>query len=228
MINNSNDLNTYYKLINQYIDEYIDKGIKPSKLNKYLNKNNLQNFLERRGLKNIIKIDQVVKDVLEDRVALERDSIMKFESFQVFESYKIQFNNIKECLYKNIGKSNITHEKILADFYDVSLSQIDIINSEEHIFKINNFNQEFKCIVYTLDELSIISENLKELINQKMMEENIQIDYKIQIPVKEFIDSSKLEEYLNKYLNPEMVKNIIWQVLSCEMEVKSPNFIGTF
>lgn len=231
MINNSNDLNTYYSLINQYIDEYIDKGIKASKLSKYLNKKRLENFLERKGLKDISKIDQIIKDVLSDRVSLEKDLIMKFESFRIFESNNIQFDSIKECLYKGVGKSTITHEKILADFYDVSLSQIDVLDSDEHLFKINNFSQDFSCIIYTEDDIKIITENLKELVKQKIVDKTIEIEYKIQIPVKEFIDSNKLNEYLDKYLNPDMTKNIIWQVLSCNMEKVGPeyqHFIGIF
>lgn len=228
MINNSSDLTKYYSLINQYIDEYIDKGIKPSKLNKYLNKEKLQNFLERKGLKDIDKIDQVVKDVLSDRVSMEKDSVMMFESFRIFESNNIQFDSIKECLYKNVGKSTISHEKILADFYDISLSQIDVINSDEHLFEINNFNKNIKCIIYTNDDIQIIGENLKVLINQQLLESDFDLEY-IKIPIKEFIDSNKLNDYLNNYLDINIIKNIIQKVLLCEVEETTPeyqHFIG--
>ena len=37
MINNSEDLNKYYNIVNQYVDEYIDKWkIKPTNLKNYL------------------------------------------------------------------------------------------------------------------------------------------------------------------------------------------------
>jgi hypothetical protein len=230
MINNTNDLNKYYTLVNQYIDEYLDKGIKASKLNKYLNKSRLQNFLERKGLMDIQKIDQVVKDVLNDRVSIEKDTIMKFESFKLFESNGIQFDSVKECLYKNVGGSTISHEKILADFYDVSLSQIDIVRkTEEHCFRVDKIGGEVNCIIYTKDDLEIISENFKELIINKLPEKNIELEYKLNIPVKEFIDYDKLKKYLDLYLNGDQTKIIISQVLQCEMEhTKSefPHFIG--
>ena len=60
MINNSEDLNKYYNIVNQYVDEYIDKWkIKPTNLKNYLlgNKSRLVNFLEKKGLKDINRID---------------------------------------------------------------------------------------------------------------------------------------------------------------------------
>lgn len=229
MINNSEDLNNYYRLVNQYIDEYIEKGINPLKLGKYLNKSKLKNFLERKGLDTIQNIDKIVQDVIDDRISLEKDSVLKFESFKIFESNNISFDSVRECLYRNIGSSDINHEKILADFYDVSLSQIDVISSEEHSFKVNKFGDEVKCIIYTQDDLKIIGENLKSLIIEEINTKFIELDYQINIPVDKITDPIKIEKYLEEYIDVDMVKNIISLILKCGSEKVNedyPHFIG--
>jgi hypothetical protein len=79
MINNSEDLNKYYNIVNQYVDEYIDKWkIKPTNLKNYLlgNKSRLVNFLEKKGLRDINRIDRVVSDVIEHRVELYKDGVI--------------------------------------------------------------------------------------------------------------------------------------------------------
>ena len=89
MIKSSEDANKYYNLVNQYVDEYVDKWkIKPTNLKNYLlgNKSRLVNFLERKGLKDVGNIDRVVLDVIEDRVAMHNDGVITFENFKLFES----------------------------------------------------------------------------------------------------------------------------------------------
>ena len=124
MINNSEDLNKYYNIVNQYVDEYIDKWkIKPTNLKNYLlgNKSRLVNFLEKKGLRDINRIDRVVSDVIEHRVELYKDGVITFENFKLLESEEFKVLDLKQCLYKGIEKATINHEKILADFFDLSL-----------------------------------------------------------------------------------------------------------
>ena len=132
MIRNSEDANKYYQLVNQYIDEYTDTHkIRPVNLGRYLkNSDKLKNFLERKGLKDVQNINRVISDVVEDRIAMEKDLVKTFESFKMFESEEFKILNLRQCLYKGIDKSNIHHEKILADYFDVSLSHVDIIDSD--------------------------------------------------------------------------------------------------
>jgi hypothetical protein len=81
-ISNSEEAHGYYKIVNDLIDEYIVKwGIKPSSLSRYLKNSKLDQLLKINGLSDIEGIDRVLKDVIEDRSHMERDGIMKFESF---------------------------------------------------------------------------------------------------------------------------------------------------
>ena len=83
MIRNSEDANKYYQLVNQYVDDYIEEFIKkhkfkPSRVESYLleNKAKLKNFISRRGLSDVNGIEQVLSDILQDRVSMRKDSVM--------------------------------------------------------------------------------------------------------------------------------------------------------
>ena len=121
MIKNSEDANKYYRVVNEYIDDYLDNWkINPVNLKKYLNKERLSRFIERKGLKEISNIDIIINDVIDDRISIEKDKVMKFESYLISESSEFKIEEISKCVQVGIGKSNISHEKKLADFFDVS------------------------------------------------------------------------------------------------------------
>ena len=66
--------------------------------------------------------------------------ILKYENFKLLESEEFKVLDLKQCLYKGIEKATINHEKILADFFDLSLSQIDPISSDKHTFWTGKYN----------------------------------------------------------------------------------------
>ena len=234
MIKNSEDANKYYQLVNQYIDEYVDKWkIQPTNLKNYLlgNKSKLVNFLERKGLKEISNIDRVVKDIVDDRVAMFSDGVMTFENFKFFESDEFKVVELKQCLYKGIDKSTIEHEKLLADYWDVSLSQIDQISPEKHLFKVDDFN----VVIFNSGEISIIKENIKEFALNQVFDANVKLDLgnssiDMKINIKDFIDSEKFKSKLEEELTIDKVKSVISSILGCERGNYNPdegdNFIG--
>jgi hypothetical protein len=115
-INNREDANNYYKLINGLVDDYIDNHkIRPSKLSSYLKPGGqrFNKFLERNKLKDVKGAEIILKDVIEDRNHMESDGVITFESFKYFESNDFKISNLKECLYKGIDKADIKMEKIL-------------------------------------------------------------------------------------------------------------------
>jgi hypothetical protein len=221
MIKSSEDANKYYQLVNQYIDEYTDTHkIRPVNLGRYLKNNDkLKNFLERKGLKDIQNINRVISDVVEDRIAMEKDLVKTFESFKLFESEEFKILNLRQCLYKGIDKSNIHHEKILADYFDVSLSHVDIIDSDKHVFKIESITGDLECVIYTQNELEIIRENMKEycfeqVFNKKVKLEGIGVE--LNVNIKDFIDTQKFGNHISDVLTLDKVKEIVRVLLSCE------------
>lgn len=228
MIKSSEEANKYYQLVNQYIDEYIDQWkIKPTNLKNYLlgNKSRLVKFLERKGLKDIGNINQVLLDVVEDRVAMFNDGVLTFENFQIFESDEFKIVNLRQCLYKGINNATIEHEKVLADEFDVSLSEIDIVSAEKHQFKIDGEN----VVIYTDEEISIIKENLKDYILNQTFDKSITLELgssnlDLKINVKEFINNDKFLNHIDELLNSKKVIEIISTILS--MRVKQSEWNG--
>lgn len=215
MIKSSEDLNNYYNLVNQYVDEYVNNWkIKPNNLKNYLlgNKSRLVRFLEKRGLKDINNINRVLIDVIEDRIAIFNDGVLTFENFKLFESEEFKIVEVRECLYKGLGKATIEHEKILADEYDVSLSEIDILSSDRRHFKV----YEDEVIVYTKEDIKIISENIKRLSFDKILKSSISIQLGEikEISIENFIDSNKLESYVENMLDISLINKIIRDIIN--------------
>lgn len=234
MINNSEEANKYYHLVNQYIDDYTEKHhIKASRLGKYLRNNQkLIRFVEKRGLKDIQNINRVIEDVIQDRVAMEKDLVQTFESFKLFESQEFKLSNLEQCLYKGVDKSNIHHEKILADCFDVSLGHIDILDSDKHLFRVQTLKDEIECIIFTAIELDIIKENIVEYCFEKVSDMKLKLDdigVFVDVDIREFIQVEKFEGHINHILTDDKVKEIIRILLFCqdmkEFDEKE-NFIG--
>ena len=142
-ISNREEANKYYQQINQLVDNYIDNyKIRPSKLRSYFKPNSerFQRFLKKNGLDSIDGANRILNDVIDDRVSLEKDGVVTFETFKYFESDEFKIRSMRECLYKGIEKSTLAQEKVLADFFDTNLGSIDIIDSDKHIFKIDDEN----------------------------------------------------------------------------------------
>ena len=159
------------------------------------------------------------------------DGVMTFENFKFFESDEFKVVELKQCLYKGIDKSTIEHEKLLADYWDVSLSQIDPISPEKHLFKVDDFN----VVIFNSGEISIIKENIKEFALNQVFDANVKLDLgnssiDMKINIKDFIDSEKFKSKLEEELTIDKVKSVISSILGCERGNYNPdegdNFIG--
>jgi hypothetical protein len=148
-ITNREELNQYYKQVNELVDEYITgHNIRPSEVYHYFQRN-LQSFLERTGLSDVDGIKKVVNDVLEHRRHMELDKVMKFESF----------NKLNESVL-SIGNATVEHEKVLADYYNTSIGHIDLVDGDIHLYKINDFGKKVISIIFSDSELQKVKENV--------------------------------------------------------------------
>jgi len=214
MIKNSDDVNKYYQLINQYIDEYVENWkIKPNNLKNYLlgNKSNLLKFLERRGLNDVNNINIVLSDVIQDRVSMYNDSVMTFESFKLLESDEFKILDLRSNIFKGIQKATIEHEKILADFFDASLSEIDVVNSDQHLFSFAENN----VYVFSKDEITILKTNILEHIYQKIKDQKIVIEINsLKIEVSSDVYLKSYEEFTLKMNIDERVEEYVGSSLN--------------
>ena len=211
-ISSREDANKYYQVVNKLVDDYMDKWkIKPTNLKRYLKtgSDKFEKFIERNGLKDINGIKQVINDVIDDRVHMETDGVLTFESFKVFESDEFKVTSIIQCLYKGIGRTDIKAEKFLADYFDTNLSQIDIVDSDKHLFKVTNWeNDDLLGIVYNKDEMDIIKSNIVEYLTDELLKEDVDL---LGLPVisSNIVDNSKAESYIESKLDDERITDLI-------------------
>jgi hypothetical protein len=211
-INSREDANKYYQIVNALIDNYITKEkIKPQNLRRYLKNGSdkFEKFIERNGLIDINGIRQVINDVIDSWTHIEDDGIMTFESYKLYESEEFKITSLIQCLYKGIGKTDINTEKFLADYFDTNLSHIDIVDSDKHIFKINDWeNKDLIAIVYNNDELDIIKENIKEYLTGLLLNKKVDL-LGLEVKLESIIDKTKAEEYIQSELGDERITDLI-------------------
>lgn len=217
MITNREEANKYYKLVNELVDEYIDKWkIRPSRLKKYLKPGSkrFENFLIRHNLSEVKGVEKVLKDVIEDRSSMESDGVITFESFFLFESSEYKISSMKECLYKGIEKADLKMEKVLANYFDTNLGSIDIKDSDKHLFRLENWEGDNKnVIIYSSDNLEVIKENIFNHLYDQLSKKEIELTDKIKINLNELINEENFEEKLDVILKEDKLIEIITDLL---------------
>jgi hypothetical protein len=223
-INNREDANRYYQIINDLVDDYVDKWkIRPSKLKKYLKPGSqrFKNFLERNKLSEIQGSDRILKDIIDDRYHMEKDGVLSFESFKYFESNEFKIQSLKQSLYKGIEKSNINMEKILADYFDTNLGDIDIIDSDKHIFKLNDWNNsDYEVIIYSKDEINVITDNIIEHLYSELSNKKIELTEHISIELSDLINKELFTSKIGKVLTEDLIKKLISDALGGDFKFK--------
>lgn len=230
-ISSREDANKYYQLINGLVDEYVENHkIRPTKLRSYFKPNGerFQKFLKKNGLDNIKGANQVLNDVIDDRVSIEKDGVASFEAFKYFESAEFKINSMKECLYKAIEKSTLSQEKILADYFDTNLSSIDIIDSDKHQFKVEDWDGDKKqVVIYSEEEFEVIKNNFVEFLFEEISKEKVTVgtfEIELESIINKETFESKLENKLTKQVTTDLISDCLGE--SWEFEgVSSDHFI---
>lgn len=223
-ISNREEANHYYGVVNQILDSYISKNkIKPSRLKKYLNTTKINKLIEKNDLKEIDGIRKVFNDVIDDLESMEKDGVMKFENFLYLESEEIKISSIKQCLYKGVPKSELKHEKALADILDVSLGHIEVVDADKHIYKIDSFEKS-KAVVYSDDDIEIIRDNIIEFCYKELSNKKVEIVDDITIDLGNLIDKDAYMGKLKDMFNESFTKKIIHSLLNGYQEKDSHGY----
>jgi hypothetical protein len=216
-INNREDANRYYQLINGLVDDYIDNHkIRPSRLSAYLKPGGqrFNKFLERNKLKDIKGAEIILKDVIEDREHMEKDGVITFESFNILESQEYKISTLKQCLYKGIEKADLNMEKVLADYFDVNLGSIDVVDSDKHKFKIEDWkNDDWLVVIYSKEEIDTIKENLFDHFYEIISEKKIEIIEGLNINLTELINRELFENKITEIITDNKLKEIVTKSL---------------
>jgi hypothetical protein len=209
-IDNTHDANKYYKLVNDFIDKYItDWKIKPSKLAIYLKNNSkFEKFLDKNKLKEVWNINRIINDVIEDRVGLEYDGVLKFEKFSL----------LKENLI-SLGTSDISYEKILADYTNIGLSHIFLRDFSLNLYLIKDFDKKRYVSIYSDNDLIKNLENIKFTIQKKIILDYHEIDdlegynFNLDLRIGDITDNNKLLTKLNEIINKDFFLSILKQAI---------------
>lgn len=214
MINNREIANEYYQKVNQLVDEYItDWGIKPSSLKNYLNPDGkrFKQFLSRNGMNEISGADKILRDVIEDRCAMELDGVLTFESFNFRQDID---GNIKFNLFKGIENSDLGHEKSISNYFDIDLSSVDIVDPSKHLFQIIDWDSnDLYVIVFDQEDIELIKFNLVEAVMNQTSSEEKELVPGVKMKFSDIIDEKKLKEKLDE----EVTENIITSLLSKDL-----------
>jgi len=219
-INNREEANKYYQLVNELVDDYIDKWkIRPSNLKRYLKTGSerFNKFILRNNLSEVNGINKVISDVIDDRVSMETDGVMAFESFKYFESSEFKIESLKQTLYKGIEKSDINMEKALADYFDTNLGDIDILDSDKHLFKVSGWSDDdIKVVIYSNEDLELITDNIFEHLYEELTKKEVEITNNIKINLDKLIDKDKFNEQFSDIFDEKKVVETISDLLSAE------------
>jgi hypothetical protein len=221
-INNREDANRYYQIVNELVDEYMAKGkIRPSNLKRYLQPGSerFKKFLIRNKLNEITGIDRVLSDIIEDRANMESDGVLTFENFKFFESDEFKIVSMKQCLYKGIEKADLSMEKVLADVFDTNLGSIDIVDSEKHCFKI----EEEEVFIYSKEDIDIIGLNIIDHLYEELCKKEVVLADDISINLSDLVGKEAFEKKMYDFFTEEFLLKLIGKLLDSEYYKEGEN-----
>lgn len=221
-IQNRSEAHELYATVNRHIDDYMQKWkIDAKDLKKYLdNKDKLNNFLIRTELGEIENIERIIRDVLVDRVAIEKDNLKKSENVMKFESF-VHTDIENSDSFVKFDNPSIEHEKVLADFFKVSLSQVELIESDLHLYLVDDFGEEMEISIFTDDEVEhfkkeLTDYTLKIMKNKELDLHDLDFQTNIAIKLSDIVDEEKYKNKLSKELTEKKVCELLTDWLNTQ------------
>jgi hypothetical protein len=201
---NKDNINTYYKQVNDAVDNYLDGWkVKPSNLKKFLKPKSkgLKRFIENNKLTNVKGIERIIKDVVEDRHSMEVDGVLTYENFnKINESSRIIVSLYEDILsVVEKPKVPIKYEKVIADKYNVSLGHVDEFDLNKHQYTVDVHGDRFDVFILSEEDLSPIRQRIIEIIQREQSEVNLLIGSSdTELTISELLDLNKLENKITK------------------------------
>lgn len=232
------NINDFYDKVNSLIDSYFDAwAIKPSALKRYLKPGSIgmKKFIERNDLSNIIKIEKIITDVVEDRYGMEKDGIIKFESFTGDNDNDNTSNTIDiihsfwtHPIFKDVKYSNIEYEKAICDKYRVSLGHVEVIDLNKHIYQINHSEGSFNIFILSDDDIKVIIDNFRKLILDRIYDKTIEMkDVNFKIDLSDILgDRENILDTIE--ISKDHIKNVISDLLQNDDFDYSGDFKGYY
>ncbi len=196
-ISNREDANYYFKLVNQLVDKFIgDTKATPNEIFNYINRN-ISSFILKNELGDVFGIEKIIKDVINHRKNMEDDKVITFESYSRLNENKSELNNL-----------SIEKEKFLADYYNVSLSHIDLVNSDMSLYSINDFGKIFFVVLLSDLDLTEIKDHLKKEMELEINDSSI-TSKGLKFWVSEFVNTELLDTYIDSKITNEQIFKVV-------------------
>lgn len=220
-IKSREDANNYYRLVNKMVDDFqsnlerLGGKIKQYELKEILKTDgaNFKKLISRSELKDIPGIARILSDVIEDRFYMESDGVMTFEGFRFLESEEFKISSMSQCLRRGIGRADISMEKKLADHFNANLGEIDIVDADRHIFKINSWHGELQAIVFSADELEIIKSNIIAHLYDELSIKKVELTSSISVELSDLINKDGFKYKMTKMLTEDFTVRLITDCL---------------
>lgn len=229
-ISSSEELNRYYDLVNKKLKKYSDMDISPNKVVKYLKPGsmNFKKFIsDDDDLKDVDGIEVILKDIIDDTYAAFKDGLFKTMKKGMLRKFENYF--LTESLFiHNLSKEQIhAHERIIGDYFRISLSYIEIKNKNLHLYKVNDDGKERKISIFSKEELSQVKEDIITNMISSIMDKSYTFksdNVEKKIEVSSFVNNESLIKILAEKVTNEDVIEAISANIDSEINAK---YLGT-
>lgn len=225
------NIDNLYQKVNELIDTYFTWNIKPSALKNYLKKGSigLKKFIQNNSLEVYENIEKIIEDIVDDRYSLELDGVRKFENFDFKIDENIEQSDVDKVLYSNLKESNIGYEKILADLYRISLSNVIEENTKAHRYSVSESEDTHLVIIFSKDDLEIIKSNIIEYAFDYLSKIDIKMESLfLKFNLKNKLDKSLFESKMVEETKDMKVEDWISDVLDIEEYQFKSEYKGYF
>lgn len=222
---NSADLNNYYKMVSDKLKKFSEFHIPINNIVSYLKPGteNFNNFIEEdNDLKNVDGIHDVLRDVIVDMYHAFKDGLYKRTKLEVKK-----FENLVSDSIFNISHIDKVdeheHEKALADIYKVSLSYIDLVKPDIHLYTVNISGDVKKVIVFNTKEIEGIKQNIVNKLTEDIKKRMTNLLFDKQISIGELLGQTEILTIVSEKVTIEDVIEHIAKNTGMDVDV---NFLN--
>ena len=226
-ITGRNEANEIYSKVKSAVNKYItDFKVEANEIRDYVI-NNMDRFINKYGLSGIDNVKQIIVDVVDHKTHITKDKKKKKLISEMLSDKIIKFGHYKQIIesFIEIGKSNVEHEKVLADYFNTSLGHIEEIDMENHIYSVVDFGKSQMVVIFSKEEIEKIREKVVndlviEISDKNLIIEDVdglKFDSEFSIQIGSIMDKAKLENFCDKQVDEKKVISLIGSHLSNEV-----------
>ena len=222
-ITTSEELNKIYSIINLKIKKFSDMNIPHNKIANYLKtgSENFKTFInEDDELKNIDGVERVLQDIIEDTYHAFKDGLFKRKKLGEIKTFESLITESIYDLTEITPKDKHEHEKALADIYKVSMSYIDLIDDNLHLYYVNDQGETIKVLIFNIDEVNIIRKNIVNKLCEEIRKRTTRLLADKIIELGELIGQTEINSMVSAKLTDNDIINHIETNTGLEVNVK--------